>query len=168
MSEIKFEKVSEGQFTKDYLLLYPGTEIGEIKEVYNNIVLPVRGTSGAAGYDIRTPVDFLLNDETGPVTFPTGLRIKMNPDQFLMIVPRSGIGFKTGARLANTVGIIDSDYAFGSNEGHIMVKLTPGFKELSAKAGDRIVQGIIMSYCVTSDDSATETRVGGFGSTGVK
>ncbi len=168
MKKIKFEKVSEEQFVKDCKKLFPKMSLKKIKAAYNNLVIPERGTKGSCGYDIRSPFDFLLSCLEGPVTFPTGLRVKMPRKIFLMVVPRSGIGFKTGVALANTVGIIDSDYFYSDNEGHIMVKLVPGYKDLAVKAGDRVVQGIFLQYFITDDDKTKGKRKGGFGSTGVK
>lgn len=68
----------------------------------------------------------------------------------------------------NTVGIIDSDYFYSDNEGHIFVKLTNDSNEgkiVRVEAGTGIVQGIFMEYGVTIDDDAKEVRNGGFGST---
>ncbi len=166
MEEVKFEKVSEDQFIKDCLRLFPKMTKEEAKKAYANIVLPVRGTANAAGYDIRTPVAFSISKRRRPITIPTGIRIKMKPDQFLLIAPRSGLGFKTGVPLANTIGVIDSDYANSDNEGHIMIKFVPGFAKLTAASGDRVVQGIILNYCTVSNDTATGERTGGLGSTG--
>ena len=42
----------------------------------------------------------------------------------LKIYPRSGLGFKYRLQLNNTVGIIDSDYFYSDNEGHIFIKIT--------------------------------------------
>ena len=90
----------------------------------------------------------------------------MPKDMFLEIVPRSGVGFKTGVRLANQVAIIDADYTESLNEGHIILKFLSGFNSLEVRAGDRIVQGIFLKYNTTDDDNVTDIRVGGIGSTG--
>jgi len=66
------------------------------------------------------------------------------------------------------VGIIDADYYNNpDNEGEIffqIINLSP--VPIYLKAGDRIGQGIIHKYEKTVDDEVTETRTGGFGSTG--
>ena len=62
----------------------------------------------------------------------------------------------------NTVGIIDSDYFYSDNEGHIFVKLTNDTNEGKTVS---VAQGIFMQFGVTIDDDATEVRNGGFGST---
>ena len=87
----------------------------------------------------------------------------------LAVFPRSGLGFKFRLQLNNTVGIIDSDYYFSDNEGHIFVKITHDSnegKKVSLKEGDGFAQGIFIPYGVTEDDDVKTTRNGGFGSTG--
>ena len=71
-------------------------------------------------------------------------------------------------QLNNTVGIIDSDYYYSDNEGHIFAKITNDSNEgkaLEVKAGDGFMQGIFVEYGITLDDDVTEVRNGGFGST---
>ena len=95
----------------------------------------------------------------------------MNPSWVLTIFPRSGLGFKYRLQLNNTVGIIDSDYFYSDNEGHMFIKLTNDSKEnktLSINQGEGFAQGIFFTYGITEDDSTSETRNGGFGSTSKK
>lgn len=166
---IKFEKVSYEQFKKDSLNIFKDLSEDKIKEAYDNITLPKRGSAGSAGYDFYSPYTgelSLFKDDA--LLLPTGIKAQMPKDVVLMIYPRSGIGFKTGTQLANTVGVIDSDYYNNANnEGHIMVKLVLGFTDLEVKAGDRIVQGMFINYLTTDDDDTNTVRAGGFGSTGV-
>lgn len=155
-----FEKVSEGRFLAD----------GGKKENYDKIILPVRATAGSAGYDIVTPQDVTLNPGES-IRIPTGIRVRMEDGWVFQIYPRSGLGYKYRVQLDNTVGIIDSDYYFSDNEGHIQVKITNDGKEgktLFLKSGERFCQGIFTEYGITYDDEATATRNGGFGSTGIK
>ncbi len=87
----------------------------------------------------------------------------------LMLYPRSGLGFKYRLQMNNTVGIIDSDYFYSDNEGHILMKLFNDGREgktLELKAGMAVAQGIFMEYGITIDDDVEEVRNGGFGSTG--
>jgi dUTP pyrophosphatase len=162
----KFEKVSFEQFRagmEDF-----GLSDEDLKGKYERIQLPVRATSGSAGYDIRTTVDIEL--EPGQtIKVPTGIRVSMLEDWMLAVFPRSGLGFKFRLQLNNTVGIIDSDYYFSDNEGHIFVKITNDSnegKKVSLKEGDAFAQGIFMPYGVTEDDDVKTVRNGGFGSTG--
>lgn len=175
MTGCRFERISRLQVGKDMklflreMLLDPAITLTDkgncLWDIYENrIRLPVRATSGSAGYDIVSPVSVRL--EPGePQIIPTGLRCLMPHGTFLMIVPRSGLGFKYGLRLMNSVGIIDEDYAFADNEGHILLKMTVD-TGLDIQAGDRIAQAIFLQYGTTEDDDATTMRHGGLGSTG--
>ncbi len=85
----------------------------------------------------------------------------------LMLFPRSGLGFRHQTRLSNTVGIIDSDYAFAENEGHILVSLrNPLDRELVIGRGERFCQGIFLPYGLAEEEDEFAERRGGFGSTG--
>jgi len=102
------------------------------------------------------------------IKIPTGIRAWMAEGWVLTCYPRSGLGFKFRLQLNNTVGIIDSDYYYSDNEGHIFSKITNDSNEgktLQIGAGDGFVQGIFLPFGITEDDDATEKRNGGFGST---
>ena len=86
----------------------------------------------------------------------------------LQLFPRSGLGFKFRLQLNNTVGIIDSDYFYSDNEGHIFAKITNDSNEgkvLEVSAGSGFMQGIFLQYGITVDDETEGIRNGGFGST---
>ena len=157
----KFEKVSFEQYAKSI-----GGDIDLYTE-YANIKLPRRATIGSAGYDFFAPFDFeLIPGET--IKIPTGIRALLDEDKFLAIYPRSGIGFKYRLQLDNTVGIVDSDYSWSDNEGHIFIKITNDGREgktIHINKGEAFAQGIITQYFVTIDDEVSEVRNGGFGST---
>lgn len=163
----KFEKVSFDRFFRDFKDTFPEIEDTEIVNIYASFKLPRRGTQGSAGYDYFSPVAFTLKPgET--IKIPTGIRAKMEEDWVLCNFPRSGQGFKYRLQLNNTVGIIDSDYYYSDNEGHIMAKLTNDSNEgkvLKVNAGDGFMQGIFFPYGITEDDDADGIRNGGFGST---
>lgn len=163
----EFEKVSEEQFRKDFLDAFPQKGPQEAGSAYQGIRLPRRATVGSAGYDYFSPVDFTLAPgET--IRIPTGIRAKIEEGWVLCNFPRSGQGFRYRLQLNNTVGIIDSDYYFSENEGHILVKLTNDSNEgkvLEVKAGDGFLQGVFFPYGITKDDAAGGIRNGGFGST---
>ena len=162
----KFEKVSREQFVADWRDTFGGEKTAA-EQVYETIKLPKRATKGSAGYDFYSPVEFILNPgET--IKIPTGIRAFMREDYVLTIFPRSGLGFKFRLQLNNTVGIIDSDYYYSDNEGHIFIKLTNDSNEgkvLSLSAGNGFAQGIFFQFGITEDDDVTEVRNGGFGST---
>ena len=86
----------------------------------------------------------------------------------LKAYPRSGLGFKFKLQLNNTVGIIDQDYYYSNNEGHIFLKLTNDTREnktVEVKAQNGFAQGIFLEYGITYDDDVADERNGGFGST---
>lgn len=134
---------------------------------YEEIQLPRRGTALSAGYDFFAPRDIDLPPRS-EVLIPTGVGVELDEDKFLMCVPRSGLGFKFGLGLTNTVGIIDADYSGAANGGHIMAKLTSQDKPIHIDKGQAFMQGIIMPYFRTVNDNAGGTRNGGFGSTDTK
>ena len=163
----KFEKVSYEQFKNDWRdSLGDMDEIG-YETIYSLLKMPKRATKGSAGYDFFAPTNIYLKPGQ-TLKVPTGMRAQMIDGWVLQCYPRSGLGFKYRLQLDNTVGIIDSDYYFSSNEGHIMLKITNDtteYKELKIKRGEGFAQGIFLQYGITVDDDTTEVRDGGFGST---
>ena len=159
----KFYKVSKEQFLGDMAeeRLFP------TESAYENLELPKRATKGSAGYDFYSPIDFKLKPRQ-TIKIPTGIRCEMNSDYALFIMPRSGLGFKYQIFLSNTLALIDSDFAYSDNEGHIMIKLlNNGKKDLYIKEGDKFCQGVFIPYGVTIDDNVDDKRNGGLGSTGL-
>ena len=163
----EFKKISKEQFLADGARLLPNYTEAELSQMYEDIRLPKRATSGSAGYDFYIPCPIkLMPNET--ITIPTGIRARIDDGWFLMCCPRSGLGFKYRLRLDNTVGIIDSDYFYSDNEGHIFAKLTNDTREdktIQIPAGTGFMQGIFVEYGITVDDDADAVRNGGFGST---
>lgn len=160
----KFHKVSYEQFFES---CREDFNEEEIKEMYEKIKLPARATSGSAGYDVFAPFDFTLAPSQ-TIKIPTGIRCEIDEGWVLKIYPRSGLGFKFRLQLNNTVGIIDSDYFYSDNEGHIFIKITNDSNEnktVEVKSGTGFAQGIFVEYGITTDDNATAIRNGGLGST---
>ena len=124
----------------------------DVMKIYSNLQLPKRATKGSAGYDFFTPFTFTLTPgET--IVIPTGIRCDMKEDWVLKCYPRSGLGFKYRLQLNNTVGIIDSDYYYSDNEGHIFAKLTNDTNEgktVELKKGTGFMQGIFVCYASVS------------------
>ena len=160
----KFHKVSFDEFENAWKGEFPEAKEEEIKAVYEELKLPKRATRGSAGYDFYTPFNIILKPgET--VKIPTGIRTEMEEGWVLKLYPRSGLGFKFRLQLNNTVGIIDSDYFYSDNEGHIFAKLSKEGKVVCIEKGTGFMQGIFVEYGITVDDDAVEIRNGGFGST---
>ena len=174
----RFEKVSESRWLQDYTELFgkngPEGTAGqknleeEALQAYGEIRLPRRATAGSAGYDLCTPVDIRLEPGQS-MKIPTGIRVRMRQDYCLLIVPRSGLGSKFRFQLNNTAGVIDSDYYYSDNEGHIFVPMINDSRDgrvVELKKGTAFAQSLFVSYGITEDDDTETVRNGGFGSTG--
>jgi dUTP pyrophosphatase len=155
-----FEKISFKQFKKD---------VKDDKELYESYKLPSRGSTAAAGYDLFL-VENLTIAPNEIVKIPTGVKMRCEKDEVLLIIVKSSTGFKYNIRLVNQVGVIDADYYNNpGNEGHIMVALVNmGKDEFVIHKGERVAQGIFLGYLTTDNDQAGAgaERQGGFGSTG--
>ena len=141
----------------------------------HSLELPKRQTKYSAGYDFKSPVDCVIHPGE-VVKIPTGIKIRMNEDEMMMLVVRSSTGFKYNVRMTNQVGIfvspesneIKSDfYNNETNEGHAMVSLqNEGKEDFVIHKGDRIVQGIFVKFLtVDEEEEITTVRRGSIGST---
>ena len=149
----KFFKVSKNEFSANSTA------------DYNDIILPKRATAGSAGYDFFAPEQFTLQPGQ-TIKIATGVRVQIENGWFLSIFPRSSLGFKYRLRLDNTVGIIDSDYFYAQNEGHVFIKITNcGNCALTVEKGKGFAQGIFTKFGITEDDDCCTVRTGGLGST---
>ena len=166
---IAFEKVSLRQYCADCKEKNI-TDVSNPVEIYNNIELPHRSTIGSAGYDFIAPYDFILKPGES-IAILTGIRAIMPNGIVLLIAPRSGQGIKYKLQLMNTIGVIDADYQYANNEGHIMIAIFNDNRKdavLTVKQGTAFAQGLFLPYYVTDDDNVTTQRQGGFGSTDKK
>lgn len=92
----------------------------------------------------------------------------MGKDEFLLLANRSSGPLKRRLILPNGIGIVDADYYDNeSNEGEIFFQLINfGLKDYHIKKGERIGQGIFLSYLLADEETAPQAqRTGGFGST---
>ena len=133
--------------------------------------LPRRSTKNSAGYDFFAPErmkikPYKMGDK--PVMVPTGVKVYMPDDEYLMLVNRSSNPAKKFLVIPNSMGIIDSDYVDNdNNEGEMMFPFYNLSNEpVVIEAGEKLGQGIFQKYYKTDDDHATGERSGGFGSTG--
>lgn len=155
--------------------------------------MPVRKTTNSAGYDfavaedtIVPPYKELVNQiyhsdaidlqtlanitkqkNLRPTLVPTGVKCKMEPNQYLSLTVRSSTPLKYWLILANGEGIIDADYYNSpDNEGLIFFQLINLTRvPIILHRGDVIGQGIIKTYDKIDEDTSTASREGGFGST---
>lgn len=140
----------------------PGYETSELS-------LPMRQTSGSAGYDLFAYDRCVV--ATGTIQLvPTGVRVHIEDGEFLGIFARSSLAVKHHLILANGVGVIDADY-YGNedNLGHIMIPLfNLGPKDVILERGERIAQGIFMPFATVQEEFLVmRMRSGGFGSTDI-
>ena len=162
----QFEKVSLAQFEKDWIDTFGNDGYYVITDIYNNIKIPKRATKGSAGYDFFSTCTFTLKPNE-IIKIPTGVRCKINEGWVLKCYPRSSLGFKYCLNLVNQTAIVDEDYYYANNEGHIFIKMkNNGDKEVSISFGDKFVQGVFVEYGITIDDEEIKERKGGLGSTG--
>ena len=126
-----------------------------------NVILPRRSTPGSAGYDFYAPEEIVI-PAGGNIQFKTGVIADIADGYVLLLFPRSGLGMK-GIRIANTVGVIDSDYKL-----EIQCKLVNDSQnDIRVEKGDRYMQGVFVHFgIVDGDDPINKTRSGGMGSTG--
>lgn len=135
--------------------------------------MPTYATQGSACFDLYAAGYEPHYCRVGkPVIVPTGLKFDIPEGYVLMIYSRSGHGFNNDVRLANCVGIIDSDYT-----DEVMVKLTQDADGPRGTfwivPGDRIAQAMLMpvqqvQFVELSEAPAKKgNRTGGFGSTGL-
>lgn len=133
---------------------------------YEEVPLPKRSTKGSAGYDFYALNDIEIPPKKEEIVY-TGVKAYMKKDEVLFIFIRSSVAIKKNITLKNQVGIIDSDYYYSSNGGHIMIVLRNEGKEtFKIKKGERIAQGIFLNYLLADGDNTETRRTGGVGSTG--
>ena len=136
----------------------------------SNINLPVRSTKNSAGYDVEAAEDCIIpafKPGQKPTLVKTGIKAYMESDEVLILANRSSNPGKKGLILANSIGVVDSDYYENpDNDGNIMYAFF-NFKaeDVEIKKGERIGQAIFQKYLVTDNDIAQGERTGGFGST---
>ena len=133
------------------------------------INLPVRKTKYSAGYDVEAAEDVVIppyKPGIKPTLIPTGLKAYCMEDEWYMLVNRSG-GPKKGFVMANSIGVIDSDYYNNeTNDGHFYFQYWNfNNEDLVIHKGDVIGQVIFQKYLLVDNDQAEGVRTGGFGST---
>ena|ERR1700676_1508124 len=151
----------------------------QIKKLNPDAVIPKYGTIGASGFDLVAVEDVTIEPgETKLVK--TGLAVAVPSGFELQVRPRSGLSLKTGLRVANSPGTVDSDY-----RGEVAVIMTNTSSEtggeqtflralsstITINKGDRIAQGVIcpvvqVEFDVVDILDDTVRGSGGYGSTG--
>lgn len=127
----------------------------------HEVKIPTRSTPGSAGYDFYAPHDIVVPAK-GSVRFKTGVIADIAEGYVLLLFPRSSLGMR-GIRIANTVGVIDSDYKL-----EIQCKLVnDSGEDIIINVNDRYMQGVFVQFAtVKNDEVVNSVRDGGIGSTG--
>ena len=136
-----------------------------VKKLSEHATVPVRGSDGAAGYDLSAAYDCVVKAKSKELV-KTDLSIAIPKNTYARIAPRSGLAYKKFIDVL--AGVVDYDYR--GNGGVILANF--GDEDFEVKKGDRIAQMILERIttpeCVEVEDlEATERGAGGFGSTGV-
>ena len=142
--------------------------VEEMRKGTMDYILPTRGTSRSAGYDLASPIDVIIEPHSSVLIW-TNIKAFMQDNEVLQLHVRSSVGIKKSLMLKNTTGIIDADY-YGneSNDGNIGLALyNTGDEAVVIQKGDRLVQGIFIKYLTVDNDSyINDERTGGIGSSG--
>ena len=142
--------------------------VEEMRKGTMDYILPVRGSSKSAGYDLASPIDVIIEPHSSVLIW-TNIKAFMQDDEVLEVYIRSSTAIKRDLILKNTVGIIDSDYYSNEgNDGNIGICLyNTTYAPREIKKGERIAQAIFTKYLVADDDVClSDIRVGGIGSSG--
>lgn len=139
--------------------------MSKFKKINNEAIIPQRGTTKSAGYDLHSIEDVVVFPHNR-ILIHTGLTCAMEDNEYLAIVPRSGLALKKGITVLNTPGTIDADY-YPNEIGVILYNTSD--EPFEIKIGDRIAQAILCEYKTMGVDiTKNEDRSGGFGSTGIQ
>ncbi len=131
-------------------------------------VLPKYANINDGGMDITLP-EAIIIPAGKTLIAPTGLKVALPVGWMLLVFPRSGISVKTGLRIANSPGLIDTGYR---DEIGVILHNT-GNNDIDLPAGTRIAQLVLMQRTEIIFDAVENVadigtnRGGGFGSTGL-
>lgn len=141
-----------------------------IKLKHSGVKVPQYATDGSGCFDIFPDLPdhhaYAITPQSSTTVIDTGLFFEIPKGKALMVYSRSGQGFNNNTRLANCVGILDSDY-----RGELKVKLTlDGHGHLIIEPNKAIAQGMVIDaqqvqFNVVQELSETTRGTGGFGST---
>lgn len=135
----------------------------KVKKMHPNAVVPSYATPWSAGLDL-TAVSCYPDLDDRVQVYRTGLAFEIPPGYVGLLFPRSSVS-KYEMSLANSVGVIDSDY-----RGEVLLKFRLVGPKMY-KVGDRVGQLVVLplpALRVQEEDELTSTvrGSGGFGSTG--
>ena len=137
-----------------------------VTKLVPNAQLPVRGSSGAAGYDLFSTDSYVVLPGRR-VVVSTGISVQLPPGTYASIRPRSGLAVKHG--LDTLAGVIDPDY---TGEVKVVLQNLDMQQPFVIRPGYRIAQMILAPVlrarlAVVQQLDETGRAAGGFGHTGV-
>ena len=138
----------------------------KIKKLYEDSILPTRGSEYAAGYDLYAH-DTVTIEPHCTAKVGSGVAIQPPTNTFGAVFARSGLATKQGLRPANCTGVCDYDYT-----GEYIVALhNDSTEQRVVEKGERIAQVVFIPYVNVSfvevnELDATDRGDSGFGSTG--
>lgn len=142
-----------------------------IKRLRDDAVIPHYTTDGAAAADLAVPTteQAFIIASGGIATIHLGFAVEIPPGYAMQILPRSGLARNHNVDVANSPGLIDSDYR---GEVCVLLRNSGGFG-FNVLPGMRIAQAVLvkipaMSFDVVEELSETKRGDGGFGSTGTQ
>lgn len=137
----------------------------KVKRVRANARLPLKATESAAGLDLFV-AERVDDCTTAQVRYLSGIAVELPPGYCGLVFPRSSV-CRTPLRMANAVGVVDSDYR-GEIAAVFDNHILPGN---TYKKGDRFAQLVIFPLPdveIREEEELSETArgCGGYGSTG--
>lgn len=136
----------------------------QIEKLNPNAIIPTYAHPTDAGADVSA-VEETIVPAGKTVLVHTGLKLAIPRGYEVQVRPRSGLSLKTGLRVANAPGTIDSSY-----RGELGIIITNISSEsYTIAAGDKIAQILIaptpmMDFVETTISDTTDRGEGGFGS----
>lgn len=135
-----------------------------VKKLHKQAKIPQYQTSGSAGFDLHVVGNHVIKPgETHLIS--TGLAFDIPEGFELQIRPRSGLSAKTGLRVANAPGTIDSDF---KSEVKLIMSNVGNLVEI-VDEGDRLAQAVlapVIQADIEEVEDINQTNRGAFGSTG--
>lgn len=139
----------------------------QVKKLYPDAKLPMRQTTGSAGYDLYSLTDGIILARSR-LLIKTGIAIKLPPNTYGRIASRSGLSVKKGIEVG--AGVCDIDYLL---EYHVLLH-NHSDEPFTFDKHTRIAQLIITPILTPEIEEIEEfekdddnERTGGFGSTGI-
>ena len=138
-----------------------------VSKLIPTAILPVRSTSGAAGYDLFSTDSYVVLPGRR-VVVSTGISVQLPQGTYGRIAPRSGLAVKHG--LDTLAGVIDPDY---TGEIKVVLQNLDTQQPFVIRAGYRIAQLILENFTIAEvmevplEEPTTDRGAAGFGSTGV-